>query len=46
MMLPVQLALMLELTNGRLATKEMWEMTHQELLWWVGVCMLITSINF
>jgi hypothetical protein len=29
MMPPVQLVLMLELTNVRLAAKEKWEMTHQ-----------------
>jgi hypothetical protein len=46
MMPPAQLALMLELTNARLATKEKWEMTRQELLRWIGVCMLIASINF
>jgi hypothetical protein len=46
MMLPAQLALVLELTNARLAAKEKKEMTGQELLWWIGVCMLIASINF
>jgi hypothetical protein len=46
MMPPVQLALMLELTNVRLAAKEKKEMTRQELLWWIGMCMLIASINF
>jgi hypothetical protein len=46
MMLPAQLVLMLELTNARLAAKEKWEMTHQELLRWISVCMLIASINF
>jgi hypothetical protein len=46
MMPPVQLALVLELNNARLATKEKREMTRQELLRWIGVCMLITSINF
>jgi hypothetical protein len=37
---------MLELTNARLTMKEKWEMTHQELLWWISMCMLIASINF
>ncbi len=46
MMPPAQLALVLELTNARLAAKEKREMTHQELLRWIGVCMLIASINF
>ena len=46
MMPPVQLTLMLELTNERLVEKEKQEMTRQELLWWIGVCMLIAGINF
>jgi hypothetical protein len=46
MMPPAQLALVLELTNARLAAKEKREMTRQELLRWIGVCMLIASINF
>jgi hypothetical protein len=46
MMPPAQLELMLELTNVRLDAKEKWEMTHQELLRLIGVCMLIASINF
>ena len=46
MMLPAQLVLMLELTNLRLAAKEKKEMTCQELLHWIGVCVLIVSINF
>jgi hypothetical protein len=46
MMPPAQLVLMLELTNMRLAAKEKQEMTRQELLWWIVVCMLIASINF
>jgi hypothetical protein len=46
MMLRAQLALMLELANARLAAKEKQEMTRQKLLRWIGVCMLIASINF
>jgi hypothetical protein len=46
MMPLVQLALMLGLTNARLATKEKQEMTRKELLRWIGMCTLITSINF
>jgi len=46
MMPPEQLDLMLELTNERLAAKAKKELTHQELLRWNGVCMLIASINF
>ncbi len=46
MMPPAQLALMLELTNVRLATKDKREMTCQELLRWIGACVLIASINF
>ncbi len=45
-MLPEQLALVLELTNKRLATKGKMELTRQELLWWIGVCILVPSINF
>jgi len=40
-----QLDLMLELTNKRLAAKAKKELTRQELLRWIGVCMLIASIN-
>jgi hypothetical protein len=43
---PEQLDLVLELTNERLAAKKKKEMTRQELLRWIGVCMLIASINF
>jgi hypothetical protein len=43
---PAQLTLMLELTNERLVEKEKQEMTRQELLRWIGVCVLIASINF
>ncbi len=46
MMPPAQLTLMLDLTNERLVEKEKQEMTLQELLRWIGVCVLITSINF
>jgi hypothetical protein len=46
MMPPEQLDLVLELTNERLAAKKKKELTHQELLQWIGVCMLIASINF
>ena len=46
MMPPEQLDLMLELTNERLAAKVKKELTRQELLQWIGVCMLIASINF
>jgi hypothetical protein len=46
MMPPEQLVLMLELTNERLAAKGKMELTHQELLQWVGMWMLIASINF
>ena len=46
MMPPEQLDLMLELTNERLATKVKKELTRQELLQWIGVCMLIAIINF
>jgi hypothetical protein len=41
-----QLALVLELTNTRLAAKEKREVTRQELLRWIVVCMMIASINF
>jgi hypothetical protein len=37
---------MLELTNKRLATKGKKELTRQNLLQWIGMCMLIASINF
>jgi hypothetical protein len=44
---PAQLMLMLlELTNERLVEKEKQEMTRQELLRWIGVCVLIAGINF
>jgi len=46
MMPPEQLDLMLELTNERLAAKVKKELTRQELLQWIGVCVLIASINF
>jgi hypothetical protein len=46
MMPPEQLDLVLELTNERLAAKKKMELTRQELLRWIGVCMLIASINF
>ena len=46
MMPPEQLDLVLELTNERLAAKKKKELTRQELLRWIGVCMLIASINF
>jgi hypothetical protein len=46
MMPPEQLALMMELTNERLATKGKMELTRQELLRWIGVCIMIASINF
>jgi hypothetical protein len=46
MMPPAQLTLMLELTNERLVSSEKQEMTRQELFRWVGVCVLIASINF
>ena len=46
MMPPAQLTLMLELTNKRLVKKEKQEMTCQELLRWIGVCVLIDGINF
>jgi hypothetical protein len=46
MMPPEQLTLVLELSNERLAAKGKKELTHQELLWWIGVCILISSINF
>jgi len=46
-MMPLgQLTLMLEPTNERLVEKEKQEMTRQELLRWIGVCVLIASINF
>ena len=46
MMPPEQLDLVLELTNKRLAAKKKKELTRQELIRWIGVCMLIASINF
>jgi hypothetical protein len=46
MMLSAQLGLMFKMTNLRLVTKGKPEMNHQELLWWIGVCNLITSIKF
>jgi hypothetical protein len=46
MMPPEQLVLVLQLTNERLAAKEKREITLQELLWWIGVCVLIATINF
>ena len=46
-MMPLeQLDLMLELTSERLDAKKKKELTRQELLRWIGVCMLIASINF
>ncbi len=46
MMPPEQLALMLDLTYKRLDTKGKRELTRQEFLWWIDVCILIASINF
>jgi hypothetical protein len=46
MMPPAQLTLMLELTNERLVEKKRQQMTRQELLRWIGVCVLIAGINF
>ena len=46
MMPPEQITLVLELSNKRLAAKGKKELTRQELLWWIGVCILILSINF
>jgi hypothetical protein len=46
MMPPKQLLLTLELTNKRLALKGKTLLTRQELLWWIGVCVLVASINF
>jgi hypothetical protein len=46
MMPPAQLSLVLNLTNKRLATKKKKELTKQELLQWIGVCVLISSTNF
>ncbi len=43
---PEQLDLMLELTSERLVAKAKKELILQELLRWIGVCMLIASINF
>jgi hypothetical protein len=45
-MQPEQLALVLELTNERLAAKGKNKLTHQELLWWIGTCILIASNIF
>jgi hypothetical protein len=46
-MMPLeQLDLVLELTNESLAAKGKKELTRQQLLRWIGVCMLIASINF
>lgn len=44
MMPPEQLTLLLELTNKRLMEKGKKELTHQELLQWLGDCKLIGSI--
>jgi len=41
MMPPEQRDLMLELTNERLATKAKKELTRQELLRWIGLCIMI-----
>ena len=41
MMPPEQLDLILELTNERLATKAKKELTRQELLRWIGLCIMI-----
>jgi hypothetical protein len=46
MMPPAQLTLMLELTNERLVEKKRQQRTRQELLRWIGVCVLIACINF
>ncbi len=46
MMPRVQLTLILELTNERLVKKKRQEITRQELLRWIGVCVLIAGINF
>jgi len=46
MMPPEQLDLMLKLTSKRFAAKAKKELNHQELLQWIGVCMLIASIIF
>ena len=48
MMPPEQTTLVLELSNKRLAVKVKGnkELTRQELLRWIGVCILISSINF
>jgi hypothetical protein len=46
-MMPLeQLVLMLELTLKRVVAKGKKELTRQELLQWIGVCMPIASINF
>jgi hypothetical protein len=46
MMPPELLALLLVLTNERSAVKGEMELTRQELLRWIGLCILIASINF
>lgn len=46
MMPSKQLKLMLELTNERLVAKRKAEMDCQELLRWIGVLVLITTINY
>ena len=46
MMPPTQLTLMLKTTNDRLVSSEKHEMTRQELLQWIGMCVLIGGINF
>ncbi len=46
MMPPEQLELMMEFTCERLATKGKMELTRQELLRWIGMCIMNPSINF
>ena len=46
MMLPEMLTLVSKLTNKRLIRKGKKELTCQEMLRWIGVCILILSINF
>lgn len=46
MMPPEQLDHMLRLTNERLAADEQPQLVRQELLRWIGVCTLISTINF
>ena len=46
MMPPKQLQLMLQLANERLAANNEQELTMQELLRWIGVCVLISTTNF